>query len=323
MERVKVSFDFNVVYSNIQTLTYAAELVARGVEVWITASEKNNEYVYEAANSLKIPHEHIIFTEGKEKAAFLHADFKWHLDNDIREVYQARWQNKIAVHYKGNWKEICENYLHPHTILNLFPIPVYATDVPLELSAVIPFLDKQEMSTESDMANYGIRSLNSYILELPECVALRSFVLDKVNYYGQEILNYDYESYRFGQSWISIKEPGQHHTLHTHPNSLISGVIFYGANQENTSSLTFHKMTGGFNVSYIMARYRQGPRSMYATDSIHIPYKPGLLLLFPSYFHHSVPLNQTNRSRKSIAFNSVPVDHLGDEKSLTELKYQL
>ena len=48
---------------------------------------------------------------------------------------------------------------------------------------------------------------------------------------------------------------------------------------------------------------------------------PGLLVLFPSYLHHSVPLNKTEHPRHSLAFNVVPTIGFGEEMNLTELKF--
>ena len=49
--------------------------------------------------------------------------------------------------------------------------------------------------------------------------------------------------------------------------------------------------------------------------------KPGLLLIFPSYFTHSVPLNKTQYTRKSVSMNIVPKGGMGDVNSLTELRW--
>ena len=115
-----------------------------------------------------------------------------------------------------------------YEILELFPTPVFTTQLPVEFADVILWFYKQEMlSEEVDSPNYGERSKNSYILEEPECNKLGTHILSIVNQFGG-MLGYDYDSYRFGQSWLSYKHPGQHHSMHTHPNSLISGVFYFG-----------------------------------------------------------------------------------------------
>ena len=209
-----------------------------------------------------------------------------------------------------------------YEILELFPTPVFTTMIPLEFSKVVPWLFKQEMlSEEVDSPNYGERSKNSYILEEPEAIDLKSYILELTTQYGK-LLGYEYESYRFGQSWVSYKHPGQHHTMHSHPNSLISGVFYFGEPTDKTPSVNGHKLEGGFNVSYLSPKIVKDKREFkYAQKEFSVEFTPGLLLLFPSYLHHSVPLNKTDKTRCSLAFNIVPKVGLGDETSLTELKF--
>jgi uncharacterized protein (TIGR02466 family) len=209
-----------------------------------------------------------------------------------------------------------------YEVLELFPTPVFASQIPLEFSKVVPWLFKQEMlSEEVDSPNYGERSKNSYILDEPESKDLKNYILGLVNQYGK-MLGYEYDSYRFGQSWVSYKHPGQHHTMHSHPNSLISGVFYFGEPTDKTPAIKFHKLEGGFNVSYLSPKFVKDKRELkYAQKEFSIEFTPGLLLLFPSYLHHSVPLNKTDKTRCSLAFNIVPTIGLGEETSLTELKF--
>ena len=209
-----------------------------------------------------------------------------------------------------------------YEILELFPTPVFTTMIPLEFSKVTPWLFKQEMlSEEIDSPNYGERSKNSYILEESEATDLKSYILELSTQYGK-LLGYDYDSYKFGQSWLSYKHPGQHHTMHSHPNSLISGVFYFGEPTDKTPAIKFHKLEGGFNVSYLSPKLVKDKRELkYSQKEFSIEFTPGLLLLFPSHLHHSVPLNKTDKTRCSLAFNVVPTVGLGDEASLTELKF--
>jgi uncharacterized protein (TIGR02466 family) len=212
--------------------------------------------------------------------------------------------------------------MHKPEILELFPTPLYITMIPVELSSVIPILDQQDMNTNSDEANYGRRSLDSYILNKPECNGLRKFILQQVQDFADNTLLYNYDSYKFSQSWVSHKEPGQHHTMHSHPNSLISGVFYYGPVEENTPAIRFHRIGGAFNQSYISPKIKSDKRnSKFAWTEFAVNFEPGLLILFPSYLHHSVPVNTSKSVRRSLAFNVVPTQGFGDEGNLTELLF--
>ena len=209
-----------------------------------------------------------------------------------------------------------------YEILELFPTPVFTTTLPQGFASVVPWFYKQEMlSEEVDSPNYGERSKNSYILNEPECSKLSNHILDIVPQFGKT-LGFDYDSYKFTQSWLSYKHPGQHHTMHTHPNSLISGVFYFGEPVEKTPSIKFHKPIMGVNVSYITPKILADKReSKYGWTEFSIEFSPGLLILFPSHLNHSVPLNGTDTTRCSLAFNIVPTIGFGHEESLTELKF--
>lgn len=67
-----------------------------------------------------------------------------------------------------------------YEVLELFPTPVYTTGMPAELSGIIPFLNAQAPNSGSDEANYGERSDNSYILNEPECVEVKSLYYNRL-----------------------------------------------------------------------------------------------------------------------------------------------
>jgi uncharacterized protein (TIGR02466 family) len=108
--------------------------------------------------------------------------------------------------------------------------------------------------------------------------------------------------------------------MHGHPNSLISGVFYFGEITDETSSIRFHNNTIGVNTSTIRPSMKKGIRK-YTHEYFSVNATPGLLLLFPSYLQHSVPLNKSQLTRCSLAFNSVPVGGFGHETELTELKF--
>jgi len=209
-----------------------------------------------------------------------------------------------------------------HQILELFPTPIFTTMVPESYSKIIPWFFKQNIVENGvDSPNYGERSQNSYILDEPECLDIKKHILTITKQYG-DMLGYDYNEYRFGQSWISYKYPNQHHTMHSHPNSLISGVFYFGEGDEKTPAIKFHKMVSGVNSSYISPKEVKDKREIkYSHKEFSIEFKAGLLVLFPSHLHHSVPINQSLKVRSSLAFNVVPTIGFGSEGNLTELKF--
>ena len=206
----------------------------------------------------------------------------------------------------------------------LFATPLLRIEIPPELSTACNLFDKTEMWTDKESRmEYGLHSKNTYIMDEPECVDLKKFVLDMAKDFAQKTLMYDYDEWTFSQTWVTWKEPGQQHVPHTHPNSVISGVFFYGYGEEGTPATEFHRNDIVGNGQTIMLKNFADVRpSPFAWKTFVVPFKPGTLLLFPSYFRHSVPVNKTQYTRKSVSMNIVPKGVLGDPHSLTELQFQ-
>ena len=208
-------------------------------------------------------------------------------------------------------------------IASLFPTPLLRVDIPPELSTACNVFDNTEMWVDKNSRmEYGLHSKNTYIMDEPECVDLKKFVLDMAKDFAQNILMYDYDEWTFSQTWVTWKEPGQQHVPHTHPNSVISGVFFYGFGEEKTPAIQFHKEEVTGNVQSIQLKEKADKRpSPFAWKTFSVPFEAGLLLLFPSHFRHSVPRNETQYVRKSVSMNSVLKGMFGDPHSLTELLF--
>lgn len=206
---------------------------------------------------------------------------------------------------------------------NVFPIPIRTLEMPPEYSVVCNFFDLQthHHHKTSDSKNYGTHSKNSYILDEPECVEFKEYILKEAKNYNDTLLGYDVDEWQFSQTWVSHKHPGQMHVAHTHPNSVISGVFFYGHSEEKTPSLTFHKPSVSYQQNTIDVLQIDGSDIPNTWTSFSFNFAPGSLIFFPSWFTHSVEENTTRKIRSSVAMNILPKEKLGSEGNLTQLLF--
>lgn len=99
------------------------------------------------------------------------------------------------------------------------------------------------------------------------------------------------------QSWLNFTKPGEHHHVHTHPNSIVSGCLYISAKQ-GEDMITFQK--------------RDIPQFQIETDTINefnsleinVPVATKDIVLFPSNMLHRVPETTSKDIRISLAFNS-------------------
>lgn len=154
------------------------------------------------------------------------------------------------------------------------------------------------------------KSRDTYVLNDERVRPLAAWILGHANLYAQEQLGF-LEPLRLTQSWVFCREQLQPVHMHSHANSLVSGV-FYPSVEEGTSVLRLHKSVAKAQTFVMEPRMRLD----MVNQTYDIPVKAGMLILFPSYLAHSVPPNPSITKRFSLSFNTM-TEHLGYEQRLT------
>tara|TARA_R100001463_G_scaffold17250_2_gene44276 strand:- start:429 stop:1061 length:633 start_codon:yes stop_codon:yes gene_type:complete len=205
-----------------------------------------------------------------------------------------------------------------HEIIKLFSQPLLKTYLPNKFSNIVNWLDNQEIEF-SENPDWGSVSSNTQLLNSPECSELSNYILSLAFQFADEVLSLDHPSYKFSTSWISIKTSNDSHFPHIHSNSIISGVFYYGHYGNDTPGINFihpPQPTGNFELA---PRFKNNKNPRYQPYTF--PAYPGVLYMFPSYIPHSVSKNETSSPRKSVSFNIVPTDGLGDNRILNNLSF--
>lgn len=127
---MKISFDFDGTLSRKDVQEFAKRLIDLGHDIWITTSrtstesaiskgwhwvEKQNQELYDVAESVGIPTQNIVFTELVKKIEFLKGkNFILHIDDDVDElmaIVESRDACKPINVDHFEWKERCEKTL--------------------------------------------------------------------------------------------------------------------------------------------------------------------------------------------------------------------
>lgn len=193
----------------------------------------------------------------------------------------------------------------------LFPTPVgfFTLDKPLTKSE-LGFILKQK--TRPNTGN--LTSENEEILNSAQLKRLRAFIENSVKEYFEKIYSSAQKNtLRITQSWCNYSKPGQWHHKHAHPNSFISGV-FYAQSDPEKDKIFFHKS------GYQQLKTPVKDWNTFNSDSWWFEALPNRLVIFPSDLEHSVETVQGDMTRVSLSFNTFPVGHWGDDKSMTGLK---
>jgi len=173
--------------------------------------------------------------------------------------------------------------------------PILAT----ELVTYYPEIDLQPLRDylhrlhSSDYTHGSLKQTkNHYLHEVDTLKPMFDKIQECLDHY-KEKYDYDCDAIKTSLSWVNISSEREYHPEHTHPNSLVSGILYLN----NTSPTTFVssnvKEWGG---SVFVRSYH---KKHYENSAIE-----GQLVLFPSDLGHFTSMGI---QRATLSFNTMPV----------------
>ena len=204
-------------------------------------------------------------------------------------------------------------------IHNLFPIPVYMTNIDREFTKEeLNFVNEQKNNTKQNgdgsILTLNYRTKDNYILNRKEFKNIKSFLDQCCKDYLEKIIcpRNNIELY-ITQSWLNYTEENHYHHQHAHPNSVVSGVLYFDCDKEN-DKITFTNPKGYQQIKPEIDQY-----NIWNSDTWWFALETGQLIMFPSSTTHQVDTKQGNNTRVSLAFNTFYKGTIGSNSNLTEL----
>ncbi len=201
---------------------------------------------------------------------------------------------------------------YPHHELAIFPTLAYAFTLEDTIDAG-PILRRiselrsasTALTDEPDSAPWQFEWMSSTNLQTEPALAP---LLSAATVCAESVLRkegWEFESLEVTECWANVSSPGGSHRLHSHPNSLLSGVWF-AAVPPGSGQLEFRdpRPSGWLRLD------RQTTTAANA-QVIGVDPQEGLLVVFPSWLPHSVATNRGNGERISVAFNLMPTGRIG------------
>lgn len=198
-------------------------------------------------------------------------------------------------------------------IYSIFPTPIMKFKLDRKFNDnELVYVHKSEYKTCKNYNN--ITSLESYVLNKLDMKLIKKFCEECLDEYMKQIVNPVNDiKYLISQSWLNFTKTGESHHMHSHSNSIISGVFYFQADK-NIDSIEF------VNTEY--QQFQIIPKTVNDYNTLQYNFPVGIydLILFPSKIHHLVPENTGKDTRISLSFNTFIKGELGNEKSLSYLK---
>jgi uncharacterized protein (TIGR02466 family) len=194
-------------------------------------------------------------------------------------------------------------------IFDLFPTPLYMVNN----DKIITKQCKDYLLNAPTIPNTGnLRSEDGFILNSPTLYDIKQFIEANIKEYIRQVYMSDSLDVYITQSWANYTKPKEYHHIHTHPNSLISGV-FYVSAKEDEDNIRFHKNR---NSSF---SFENNGGNKYISSNVKVKIKTGDLIMFPSTFNHDVPTTESDETRISISFNTFIRGPIGNVDESTYL----
>ena len=198
-------------------------------------------------------------------------------------------------------------------IQNLFPIPIYMSNIDRTFTKQeLQFVDNQKNKCSKNSGN--INTKDNYILNRKEFKNIKKFLDECCKDYLEKIISpkNNIELY-ITQSWLNYTEENQYHHQHQHPNSVISGVLYFDCDKENDKI----KFTNSKGYEQIIPEINQ--YNIWNSKTWWFPLETGQLIMFPSSTTHQVDTKKGSNTRISLAFNTFYKGTIGSNSNLTEL----
>ena len=200
-------------------------------------------------------------------------------------------------------------------IHSIFPIPIYRTKIDRGFTKQeLQFVKEQKKHCTNNEGN--INTKDNYILNRKEFKNIKKFLDKHCKKYLDTVIcpKNNIELY-ITQSWLNYTDANQYHHQHQHPNSVISGVLYFDSDIKNDKILFSHSR----GYQQIKPEIDNTKWNLWNSGTWFFPVETGNLFMFPSSTTHQVETKKGNNTRISLAFNTFYKGSVGSNCELTEL----
>jgi uncharacterized protein (TIGR02466 family) len=200
-------------------------------------------------------------------------------------------------------------------IHSIFPTPIYTTKIDRGFTKQeLQFVKEQKKHCSNNLGN--INTKDNYILNRKQFKNIKKFLDKHCKDYLDTIIcpKNNIELY-ITQSWLNYTEANQYHHKHEHPNSVVSGVLYFDSDVKNDKILFSHSK----GYQQISPQIDNTKFNLWNSGTWFFPVETGNLFMFPSSATHQVETKKGNNTRISLAFNTFYKGSVGSNSELTEL----
>jgi uncharacterized protein (TIGR02466 family) len=165
--------------------------------------------------------------------------------------------------------------------------------------------DTQEGVLHSNVGGYQSPALfRETINQYPVLCELIDTMQEIIDGYTNQFTYKSPRKIQIGNFWLNFNDQHNTNEYHTHPHSVFSGAYYIKA-LPNSGTINFHRTSLIADTEW--GHFFEGSSaadSLLNMYSYRVQPTPGKLVLFPSFYPHSVSPNNSGDMRLSLSFNS-------------------
>ena len=199
----------------------------------------------------------------------------------------------------------------------MFPISLGLTKIDLDKEALdyLKGVDTRKIIYEGEyngdifcddlpISHNGNISIDKNVLSNEICSSITRQANDAINEFVRGYLRIEFGGEFFiNRSWVLEHRKDHWAQPHTHPNSVLSGVIYLDV-PDDSGNIKFHKPDGYHNqLNTDTFRFVFNEYETHNCENWSITPETGDLILFPSHLKHSVCVNKSGNTRWSLGFD--------------------
>ena len=198
-------------------------------------------------------------------------------------------------------------------MINLFAVPVAKSPIGRNYTdSELKYIESQLERPSKAIDNYA--SPNKNVLAHDELKDLQTIIQQHLDNYFKAIYNTSNNvALQITQSWLTLSRKGESHHSHTHPNSVVSGVLY--VNVAGNDGINFYR-----NEENLWFELEPSETNYYNSYKIHVATKVGDLVLFPSSVKHGVNKVTEDIKRVSLSFNTFFSGEMGNPEFSNALR---
>ena len=204
-------------------------------------------------------------------------------------------------------------------IIDFFPIPIGIVELDKKLTDdELKFFKNHENDTVVNIGG-NLTSKKRNVLEDENLHSLKNALTTQINKYFKEVFEPETNIELFiTQSWLNFNRGGDSHHIHTHTNSLLSGVFYIDVDVCQDDKICFENENNLLGTIEIFS----DKRTKWNTKEWVCPVIKNQLIIFPSKIKHGVPQRPHTQKdvRISLAFNTWFKGEVGGSIQLNSLK---